>query len=502
MSEKDEEKPDALESNSPYPAKPNLKGDWMNINLLLLLYMFQGIPLGFSDAIPLILQNQKNVSYHDQAVFSISHWPFSLKLLWAPIVDSLFITKIGRRKSWLLPVQYLLDNWMYKENKPQVNMLAFIFVVLNFLAATQDIAVDGWALSLLKKENVGYASMCNSTGQAIGVFLGYIVPILLDSERFCNNFLRSTPSKGGVVSMKSFFYFWGIAFIVVTSLVGILKKENKKLPSKSVDGKIDGEKFNVLQTYVMLWDIMKISGVRTLALALLTYKIGFVATANVTNLKLMSAGLPKDDLLIVITALYPVKVIIPLVVSKFTSGPKPMSALLNVFPFRLLLGFVAALLVYYTPILIKKGGNGEIIIPFEYYVYLGIFVFVFEVVVYFMLVAMLAFFSRISDPLIGGTYMTLLNTVSNLGTSWTTTLSLSVVEWLTFKSCTSNLKNNCSSNNHIEECKLDGQSCTIFLDGYYLEIAICLVLGTMWYVYYNKKLRNLQKKSEDHWTVK
>ena len=37
--------------------------------------------------------------------------------------------------------------------------------------ATQDIAVDGWALTMLLRENVGYASTCNSIGQAIGYFL-------------------------------------------------------------------------------------------------------------------------------------------------------------------------------------------------------------------------------------------------------------------------------------------------------------------------------------------
>ena len=32
-----------------------------------------------------------------------------------------------------------------------------------------------------------------------------------------------------------------------------------------------------------------------------------------------------------------------------------------------------------------------------------------------MFVAMMAFYAKISDPLIGGTYMTLLNTITNFG---------------------------------------------------------------------------------------
>lgn len=47
-------------------AKPNLKGDIMNIFLLLLLYTIQTMPLGLSIAIPIILQSEYNASYQDQ----------------------------------------------------------------------------------------------------------------------------------------------------------------------------------------------------------------------------------------------------------------------------------------------------------------------------------------------------------------------------------------------------------------------------------------------------
>jgi PAT family acetyl-CoA transporter-like MFS transporter 1 len=34
---------------------------------------------------------------------------------------------------------------------PDIAILTFYFFCLNFLAATQDIAVDGWALTMLKR---------------------------------------------------------------------------------------------------------------------------------------------------------------------------------------------------------------------------------------------------------------------------------------------------------------------------------------------------------------
>jgi len=43
-----------------------------------------------------------------QALFSMVTWPFNLKMMWAPLVDALYVQKIGRRKSWLIPVQYLI----------------------------------------------------------------------------------------------------------------------------------------------------------------------------------------------------------------------------------------------------------------------------------------------------------------------------------------------------------------------------------------------------------
>jgi len=46
--------------------KPDLKGDWLNIFILLLLYTLQGLQLGLTTAIPIFLQSNKNVTYQDQ----------------------------------------------------------------------------------------------------------------------------------------------------------------------------------------------------------------------------------------------------------------------------------------------------------------------------------------------------------------------------------------------------------------------------------------------------
>ena len=43
-----------------------------------------------------------------QAEFSFVQYPYSLKVLWAPIVDCVYSKRVGRRKTWTVPMQYIV----------------------------------------------------------------------------------------------------------------------------------------------------------------------------------------------------------------------------------------------------------------------------------------------------------------------------------------------------------------------------------------------------------
>jgi MFS transporter, PAT family, solute carrier family 33 (acetyl-CoA transportor), member 1 len=173
----------------PTAVNPLSMEDRVGMIVLLLLYTLQGIPMGLCGSIPLIMK-ERGVSYEGLSLFSLVSVPFSLKLIWAPLVDSCYFKSIGRRKTWIIPVQILtgivmlgaapyVDSWMGNFNSaadgdfvgPQVAVLTTFFLFLYFLMATQDIIVDGWALTILSRENVGYASVCNSIGQSFGYFI-------------------------------------------------------------------------------------------------------------------------------------------------------------------------------------------------------------------------------------------------------------------------------------------------------------------------------------------
>lgn len=216
--------------------KVTLWTDWANVLLLVLLYTIQGVPTGLVfGSVPFLIQQR--TSYTELGILSLCGYPYSLKILWSPIVDSYSVPWIGRRKTWILPTQLLaggvmlfvsrhVNDLFYGEtvNMPLITATFFLLVLL---MATQDIAVDGWALEMLHARNVGYASTCQTIGLALGHFISYTIFLALNSPEFCNSYLRSVDqqSSEGMLSLSSYLWFWGIAFIVATVLV-MLKTEN------------------------------------------------------------------------------------------------------------------------------------------------------------------------------------------------------------------------------------------------------------------------------------
>ncbi|ALC44911.1 CG9706, partial [Drosophila busckii] len=495
--------------------RPDLRGDRRNIGILLFLYILQGIPIGLIAAIPMLLQN-RGASYKQQAEFSFAYWPFSIKLLWAPIVDSIYVRRFGRRKSWLVPVQYLLgifmlllsanvDRWLGGNGlEPNVPLLTLLFFVLNFLAATQDIAVDGWALTMLKRCNVGYASTCNSVGQTAGYFLGYVVFIALESKDFCNSYLRSEPADVGMVTLPRFLWFWGITFIVATTLVALFKKENDIEDAHMAARYTVEHELNLRESYKVLWDMIWMRPVQILALILLTVKVTFAASDSVTSLKLVEYGVPKEKLALLAIPVIPLQLILPIVVGKYTNGPRPLVVYLKAIPYRIILASVATVIAYATPWMIDGG-----VVPVYYYVLLVVSYACYQIFLYSMFVSAMAFFAKISDPAVGGTYMTFLNTLCNLGGNWPNTVVLWLVDVLTLKQCTRQQDNHCEDKQQeqailiisLQDCLGGDGQCEIVYDGYYVEAVVLTIYGIIWILVARKWILYLQDLPTKAWMV-
>ncbi|XP_005088825.1 acetyl-coenzyme A transporter 1 [Aplysia californica] len=482
----------------------DLSGDLGSISLLMFLYILQGIPLGLAGSIPMLLQSRK-VSYTDQAIFSFVYWPFSVKLLWAPLVDSVYSQWFGRRKTWLIPIQYLMGLFMLVlstqaksllgdsgggpgSGEVSIVLLTAIFICLNFLAATQDIAVDGWALTMLSRANIGWASTCNTVGQTAGYFLGNVLFLALESADFCNNYLRSTPQPEGIVTLSSFLWFWGIVFFVTTTLVGVLKREHMDLDTDPDQG--------VLETYKILANVIRLPSIISYIVILLTAKVAFAASDALTSLKLIEAGMPKERLALFVVPVIPIQIALPLIISKYTSGPRPMEIWLKAYPYRMLIGVAYCLIVYWA--VVTQVTPGEF--PWYFYVVALLAYGIQQVAVYCMFVSQMAFHAKISDPSIGGTYMTLLNTVANFGGNWPSTVALWLVDYTTWKSCTTG--GECTTKADLTSCEAAGGSCSTTIEGYYVLTLVCTVLGVLWLRLKSSRLRQLGECDEQAWKYK
>lgn len=85
-----------------------------------------------------------------------------------------------------------------------------------------------------------------------------------------------------------------------------------------------------------------------------------------------------------------------------------MTFYIKAFPYRLFMTVVIVTFVYFTPSIIKNSPDD---IPAYYYVTIIIIYLIYQVPLRAMYTADMAFMARVSDPLVGGTYMTLLNTI-------------------------------------------------------------------------------------------
>ena len=377
--------------------------DRRNFCLLVLLYFLQGIPMGLaSGSVPFLLK--KHLSYGQIGVFSLAAYPYSLKLLWSPIVDAVWSPTLGRRKSWILPIQMCSGlGMLYLGSQVEAMMVTagasdgsgvwnftYWWFMLVFLCATQDIAVDGWALTLLSPPNLSYASTAQTVGLTGGHFLSYTVFLAFQAPDFANRWFRKTPHPEGLMTLGGYLTFWGWAYIVVTLGLAVLKKEDH---TRDRDG--------ILEVYKSMLGILKLRNIQSIIIIHLIAKIGFQANDAVTNLKLLDKGFSDEDLALTVLIDFPFEIGLGYYAGRWSTSNPPIHVWCWAFIGRLVAAVLAQLVVMIFP------ANG--VQPWYLLTVIASHIFsTFTSTV--MFVAISAFHAKIADPVIGGTYMTLLAT--------------------------------------------------------------------------------------------
>ena len=152
------------------------RGTARKLGVLWTLYFAQGLPFGFqATALPVYLRDA-GLSLTSIGFATALTLPWMLKVFWAPLVDRFGSERVGRRRSWILPMQgALLACCVAAAFVRPGRDLPFLFalmLLMNLFSATMDIAVDGLAVDLLELEELGRGNIAQVVGYKIGMLTG------------------------------------------------------------------------------------------------------------------------------------------------------------------------------------------------------------------------------------------------------------------------------------------------------------------------------------------
>ena len=137
--------------------------------VVALLGFASGIPLALSDSTLQAWLTVANLDVSTIGLFSLVGLPYTIKFLWAPIIDRFDLKFLGRRRDWIFLSQIMLSLTLFSlgsrvienDSLALVGLLAFLVA---FISATQDIAVDAYRAEVLKAEERGFGAALSVTG--------------------------------------------------------------------------------------------------------------------------------------------------------------------------------------------------------------------------------------------------------------------------------------------------------------------------------------------------
>src|SRR5579863_1148017 len=178
---------------------------------VLFLGFSSGLPLALSGSTLLIWMREAGVDLGTIGLFALVGTPYTLKFLWAPLVDALhvpfFTRRFGRRRGWLVCSQLFLI--------ASILLLALadparspLFVALGALlvaamSATQDIVVDAFRVESLPESEQAAGMASYVAAYRIGMLVSTAGALFLVSAFEGTGLPRSAAWMWGYVTMAA-----------------------------------------------------------------------------------------------------------------------------------------------------------------------------------------------------------------------------------------------------------------------------------------------------------
>lgn len=156
-----------------------LKKSYKNLAIIFFLGIASGMPLALILSTLKAFLLEQGFDLKTIGFFSLASLPYSLKIFFAPIIDSknipFFSKKFGQRKSWIILTQLALAIFILSlgiaGNFSNLSAIAVLSFLIGLTSAAQDITIDAYRIELIKKEDQGFAASFYIYGYRLGLLL-------------------------------------------------------------------------------------------------------------------------------------------------------------------------------------------------------------------------------------------------------------------------------------------------------------------------------------------
>lgn len=156
----------------------NLVSVYWERRLIIIFFMgfASGLPLALTYTVLQWWLSVVGVSLMAIGLFALVQTPYSLKFLWAPLIDSvplpILSNMLGRRRAWMIIIQIALMGSIIGlgMTKPEVNPMftAVLALAVAFFSASQDIVIDAYRIDILDEEEQGAGAAMTQAGYRVG----------------------------------------------------------------------------------------------------------------------------------------------------------------------------------------------------------------------------------------------------------------------------------------------------------------------------------------------
>jgi len=175
--------------------------------VVALLYFSEGLPFGLINNLLSVYFRVRKIPLEEIGLLSLLGLAWSLKIIWAPLVD-----RFGRRYWWILPAQLLLALFSavlaFLDPVSQKALFWLALAGICLASATQDIAADAYTIDILDEKELGPANGIRSAAYRVALI-----------------------TAGGVLVMLSETLGWSMTFIAAGVIMAVLALAVVGLPS-------------------------------------------------------------------------------------------------------------------------------------------------------------------------------------------------------------------------------------------------------------------------------